>query len=288
MSELRPPGPALRPDTARPREEDDPPVDPPSPLELERVGQHLCALPAEMGATAARDPDLGVLMVRHPGAGPEANFAALPRWTDEGWRGSLERVARAMSSTGAWPSLLLTDRLDQPPELGAHLPSAGWAPARTESVLWVGRASKVPHLDTSLRLEAVQPRSVADHETLERRVFGLPSSAAEGRRVALADALATGRLRAYLVRLHDRPVAVARLSQGEGVAGLYAIGVEEEQRGKGLGRLVTAIATRAGLALGNRLVWLSVEDGNDAAQRLYAGLGFAPAFSWTRWMGPAR
>lgn len=287
MNELRPPVPARRPDTARSREEDDPPVDPPSPLELERVAQHLCTLPAEMGATVARDPELGVLMVRHPDAGPETDFAALPRWTEAGWRGSLDLMARAMSSAGAWPSLLLIDRLDQPPDLGRHLLSGGWAPSRTERVLWVGRASKVPHLDASLRLEAVQPRSVADHETLERRIFGLPPSAAEGRRAALAHALATGRLRAYLVRLHDRPVAVARLSQGDGVAGLYAIGVEEEQRGKGLGRLVTAVATRAGLALGNRLVWLSVEEGNDAAQRLYAGLGFAPAFSWTRWMGPA-
>ena len=119
---------------------------------------------------------------------------------------------------------------------------------------------------------------------MERRIFGLPEARAEERRAATAAALAGGQLRAYVVRVDEEPVAVARLSQGEGVAGIYAVGVAERWRRQGYGALITIVATRAGMALGNRLVWLSVEDGNDAARRVYTRLGFQEAFSWARWL----
>jgi hypothetical protein len=41
------------------------------------------------------------------------------------------------------------------------------------------------------------------------------------------------------------------------------------------------------MALGKRLVWLSVEDGNAGARRVYERLGFAEAFTWARWLAPA-
>ena len=40
--------------------------------------------------------------------------------------------------------------------------------------------------------------------------------------------------------------------------------------------------------MGNRLVWLSVDDSNLRARRVYERLGFAPAFTWARWVAPAR
>ena len=36
--------------------------------------------------------------------------------------------------------------------------------------------------------------------------------------------------------------------------------------------------------MGNRIVWLSVEDVNSGARQMYERLGFAPAFGWARWM----
>ena len=77
---------------------------------------------------------------------------------------------------------------------------------------------------------------------------------------------------------------MARLSQGRGVAGLQGIGVTEPYRGRGYGSLITTIATRAGLATGNRVIWLSVREDNDAAMSVYARLGFGRAFTWTRWL----
>jgi ribosomal protein S18 acetylase RimI-like enzyme len=57
-----------------------------------------------------------------------------------------------------------------------------------------------------------------------------------------------------------------------------------EHRRRGLGTLVTAVATRAALAGGNRLVWLSVNELNDAAIGVYRQLGYQPGITWSRWV----
>jgi ribosomal protein S18 acetylase RimI-like enzyme len=230
------------------------------------------------------DDSLAALLVLQPGAGPAGNHIAAPRWTAADWRERLDAGVAALRRSGAWPSMLLCDRLDRPVGLGEVMPADGWSSVLAETVMWVGRASTVPHLDASMRIEAVQPGSVVDHERLERQIFGLPESTASERRRTLSEALDAGRLRAYVARVGDEPVAVARLSLGEGVAGIYALGVAAPWRRQGYGSLLTIITTRAGLALGNRLVWLSVQDGNDPARRVYDRLGFVPAFGWSRWM----
>ena len=135
-----------------------------------------------------------------------------------------------------------------------------------------------------MRIEAVRPATADIHEALERQIFSIGADQADRRRSAISAALEAGQLRAWIVWLGDEPVAVARLSQGDGAAGLQGIGVVEERRDQGYGTLITTIATRAGLATGNRLVWLSVREDNDAALSVYSALGFERAFSWTRWL----
>ncbi len=302
MSELRPTSPVRRPDSARPRAADahehdtatapqgvvpPPSVDPVTLDELVRIQRHMASLPLHTGAAVDQDEALGVLMVRRPGAGAAVNYAAMPRWAAGSWRDDLGRLATTMRQEGSWPSLLLSDRLDRPPGMDDAMGSLGWRRLLGETVLCVGHASVVPHLDPRLRFEAVQPHSVDDHEALEREIFGVDPNRAEARRQELRAGLTAGGLRAFVVRLDDQPIAVARLSQGEGVAGIYALGVARARRGKGYGTLLTTIATRAGMATGNRVVWLSVEDGNDDARRVYDKLGFQPAFGWSRWLAPA-
>jgi len=255
--------------------------------ELARIQRHMASLPLHSGASVDQDPALGVLMVRRPGSGAAVNYAAMPRWDASTWRSSLDRMIDAMRSEGSWPSLLLSDRLDRPPGLDQALESQGWRRLLGETVMWVGHASVVPHLDPRLRFEAVQSRAVEDHEALEREVFGVDPGRADARREELREALAAGGLRAFVVRLDDEPIAVARLSQGDGVAGIYALGVAHAWRGQGYGTLLATIATRAGMATGNRIVWLSVEDGNAPARHVYDTLGFQPAFGWSRWLAPA-
>jgi len=292
MSDLRPPSGARRPDNARPRSETEHThegepeifIDPPTPAELGAIERHLACLPMHSGATARWEPVVRALIVTQEGAGPAGNYAASPRWKAQSWHQSLNQVTQLVRRTGSWPSVIVADSVDSPPGLGQALKRIGWHAVQHETVLWVGRASTVAHLDPSMRIEAVQPRSVATHEAVEREIFGLPEEMAEARRQALATALGSGSLRAYVVRLDGEPVAVARLSQGEGVAGIYALGVREPFRGQGYGTLLTTIATRAGMAVGNRLVWLSVEDGNDTARHVYQKLHFQVAFAWARWL----
>lgn len=284
MSELRPDSPLRRPEAARPRAEVTPAVEPPTVGELKAIALHLVTLPGQEGATVSSDDELGVTFVRGPGSGPDLTYAALPRWDEATWAASLAAVRHRMLDQNTWPSLLLTDRLEHPPGLPAELHRSGWTPVMSEAVLWVGHASVVPHLDPALRIEAVRPAALVTHERLERSIFGIGADQAERRRGALGRALEDGRLRAWVVWVGDEPVAVARLSQGQGVAGLQGIGVVEPHRGQGYGSLITTIATRAGLATGNRLVWLSVREDNDRAIGIYGQLGFRRAFTWTRWL----
>ncbi len=248
----------------------------------------MASLPLHVGASVQQDTDLGVLMVRQRGSGSAMNYAAMPRWQALDMACQPRPADRDDASRGqlavacCWPTGSTAHRAWS----RSWRRSAGdgcWARPRCGS----GHASVVPHLDPRLRFEAVQPRSVADHEALERAVFGVDPSRAEARRQELSEALASGSLRALVVRLEDEPIAVARVSQGQGVAGIYAVGVARAWRGKGYGTLLVTIATRAGMATGNRIVWLSVEDGNDPARHVYDKLGFQPAFGWARWLAPA-
>lgn len=285
MSDLRPASPLQRPATARPREAAAAEVEPPSPAELIAIERHLVALPTFEGGRLAEDVAIGATFVLASGGEPDGSYAAMPRWSAQEWPSRLEAVSgRLQAEAGAWPSLLWCDPLDRPIGLDRELPRAGWSPVFGETIMWVGRASVVPHLDPRLRIEAVHARSLEAHQEVEARIFGIGASQVERRRPALAEALAAGRVRAWIVWLEDEPVAVARLSQGEGVAALQGIGVVEGRRGQGFGTLITVIATRAGLALGNRIVWLSVSEENAAARRVYGRLGFAPVLTWTRWL----
>ena len=51
--------------------------------------------------------------------------------------------------------------------------------------------------------------------------------------------------------------------------------------------MLVAVATRAGLATGHRLVWLSVDPANVGAVELYTSLGYVMAYPWSRWAAPA-
>lgn len=248
--------------------------------------RHLASLPLHAGASVREDAALGVLSIRARSPGPGLDYAAVVRWPEPEWRACLAAVERRAREDGTWPSLLLAEGLTRPLGLPADLAAAGWSELGRETVLMARRPVVVPHLDPQLRLEAATERSATEYEELERRIFGLPAWGVQARVDALTAGVHDGSLRAFLVRSHGLPVAVARLSLLGGSAGLYGIGVAAERRREGLGGFITAVAMRAALARGGSLVWLSVEEGNGAARDLYEQLGFRPAFGWSRWMAP--
>jgi ribosomal protein S18 acetylase RimI-like enzyme len=77
-----------------------------------------------------------------------------------------------------------------------------------------------------------------------------------------------------LLRLDGEPAAVAKRVTLDGVALLSSIGTRRVHRGRGFGRLVTAVAAVRALNAGARFVYLAVEEGNDGARRMYEDLGF--------------
>jgi ribosomal protein S18 acetylase RimI-like enzyme len=242
---------------------------------------------AELAGATAADRDDATWVV-WPGRGPAFNFATRIRWpesTPEGLDARIDGLVRWARDDGQLPSVLLVEELTEPQVLAERLRERGWLGIARETVHWTGRAAVVPHLDPQLRIESVTPRVVPVYEEVERAIFGLSASDADDRRAALERTIADGRVRAFLVRLRGEPVATARLADLHGLAVVHGVGVVTGHRREGYGRLVTTVATRAGLATGHRLVWLSVDPDNEAARTLYENLDFRPCLSWQRIIG---
>jgi ribosomal protein S18 acetylase RimI-like enzyme len=276
----------VRPASARPRGQPVAAVEqePPTDAELAAIERSLVDLPRFSGAEVRPVSKLAATLALLPGRGPGYNFAGCARWSAAEVTSRLAALAEAMQAAREWPAVLVADGVTKPLELPAELHAAGWVEIERERIMWTRTAPGVPHLDAALRLEAVTSRTAAAYEVLERDIFGLPADFAPQRAAGLSDSLSAGSLRAFIVRVDGAAVATARLAAGDMVAGIFGVGVVPEQRRRGLGSLVTAVATRAGLAAGNKLVWLSVSESNDAAMRVYRQLGFQPAFEWSRWV----
>ena len=78
----------------------------------------------------------------------------------------------------------------------------------------------------------------------------------------------------YLVRLDGRPAAVTRRATFDGASYLSSIGTAPWARNRGLGGLVTRLASADGLALGSSWVYLGVFVENETASVLYRRAGF--------------
>jgi GNAT superfamily N-acetyltransferase len=79
---------------------------------------------------------------------------------------------------------------------------------------------------------------------------------------------------AILVRIGGEPAAVARRTTFAGASYLSSIGTHPNFRGRGLGRLVTALAAADGIAEGDGPTYLGVFEENTVARRMYERLGF--------------
>lgn len=279
-----------RPSSARPRQgaaAHHDAAQPPSVAELESIERDRIGWPALLGATVQHQPDLGLTLVLHDRVGSSLNFVGAIRWPQDEVDERLAQVSALMRAANAWPSVIVCPGLTQPSDLATRLSDAGWIEVFSEQLMCTRRLQVVPHLDPGLRVEAVTPRTALESVRLETAAFGLLPDAIGESAELLARSVADGTTRGYLVRLGREPVATARLVPGPQVCGLHAIGVAARHRRHGYGRLITSVATRAGLATGHRLVWLGVLEENAAAVGLYRSLGFEPAFTWTRWVAPA-
>lgn len=288
MAERRTRAPVRRPEDARsrPPQADEVEPAPPDRDELVEIEGQLIWLAELLGAVVVEDPELGAMTVRWPGRGPAFNYVAAVRWSEHDWQERLTALSSRARTELTSPAVLVAEGLTEPADLSARLTQLGWLPLVAETAMWTRRAGVVPHLDASMRIEAVTRASAPEYETVERAIFAVSPVEADERVAALAGTIEAGTQRAYLVRVGKEPIATARLAARDGTAALHGIGVAARWRRHGYGSLVTTVATRAALAMGNRLVWLSVAEENKAARELYRGLDYRPAFSWRLMVAP--
>lgn len=174
---------------------------------------------------------------------------------------------------------------DEPPDLTARLRANGFEDFGGGLVMVFdpGRAAPGParHDDRTVTIErlhglAGEPAAAAARAIAAVLVASF--TVEPERRVAIeleaVLGLATDAYHAILVRVDGAPAAVARRSTFAGATYLSSIGTDPAFRGRGLGRLVTALAVADALADGSRWTYLGVFEENAIARSLYGSLGF--------------
>jgi ribosomal protein S18 acetylase RimI-like enzyme len=227
----------------------------------------------------------GGLLVHDP-ADPEPIFNRLvnPSWpADEGdWDRWLVPILAAFERLERRPHLWLVADADDPRVV--RLAVAGFEVIGTSRYMALATGEPV-HAEAERQLPGVQIERVDGRS-------GRPLRAAGDLAAVVADAfdlelalhvlveadivrmLDVPTIGFVLARLGGEPVAVARRTTDGTATLLAAIGTRRGFRDRGLAGLVTATAAVDALAAGSRTIYLGVEDGNEAAQHLYRGLGF--------------
>jgi ribosomal protein S18 acetylase RimI-like enzyme len=259
---------------------------PPSARELAAIEQSQLDWAVVAGAEVADDPALEATLVRHSSGRPDFNLATRVKWAADDVPARLEALRGRMDAHGAWPTILISHGLTEPVDLAHRLEAEGWKRVRGEQIVYTRHAPVVPHVDPGLRVEAVTPKSAMDSARLEAEAFGEPHEGTEARAALIARSVESGAIRGFLLRLVHEPVASLRLTPGDRVAGIQGVAVAARHRRRGYGRMIVAVATRAGLVTGHGLVWLSVDPANTGAYELYRSLGYEPALEWSRWVAP--
>lgn len=84
----------------------------------------------------------------------------------------------------------------------------------------------------------------------------------------------------FVVEHGGRPVSTAICVQDGRLAGLFEVGTDPAQRGRGHGRRVILSALKWAHSKGAREGWLQVDADNEAALALYRGLGFRELYDY--------
>jgi ribosomal protein S18 acetylase RimI-like enzyme len=235
--------------------------------------------------------DLGDGVLLHDPADPEPfwNRLAGVRWPRDpaGFDRRLGEVAVLFASVGRQPHLWLGPPHDEPADLFERLRANGFEDmgrgllmvARDASA---GRQMLAGAPPPDVTVEVLRTLDGPAATTAADAIVSVLLDAFEvegARRVGvIAETLASlgdPRFTHYLIRHDGRPAAVARRATFDGISYLSSIGTAGWARSRGLGRLVTATATRDSVDAGSELIHLGVFADNAGAIRLYESLGFA-------------
>lgn len=234
--------------------------------------------------------DLGDAVLLHDPIDPEPfwNRLAAVRWPTDAaaFDRRLAEILVLFASLGRQPHVWPSPLHDTPVDLVERLGANGFRDTGEGCVMVLAD----PRPGQILAERPLQSGVVID------RLSGIRGHAAEEAADAIVDVLAdafdVGRERRlgvtaetvtslarptfthYVARWDGRPVAVARRATFDGISYLSSIGTAAWARGRGFGRLVTAIASSDATAAGSEWTHLGVFADNRGAIRLYRDLGF--------------
>jgi len=234
--------------------------------------------------------DLGdAILLRDP-IDPEPfwNRVAALRWPsdDAAFDRRLTEMLVLFASLGRQPHIWPSPVHDTPGDLVNRLTAngfrdtgEGWVMVLRDVLPAQELASRPLEPGVSIdRLSGIRGRAADEAASAIVEVLGDAFDVGSERRLGVTAETITSLGRAtfthYLARFEGRPVAVARRATFDGISYLSSIGTVGWGRGRGFGRLVTAVAASDAVAGGSEWTHLGVFADNRVAIRLYRDLGF--------------
>lgn len=221
---------------------------------------------------------------------PFWNRVGAVRWPDDrrAFERRLAETITLFATLDRIPHLWPRPALNEPADLVGRLVAEGWQdvgagylmllahPGRLEASLATRRDPAV----TVERLHGLTGRRDRQSASDASRVLAEAFDVAVGRQASLELEMLSvaehDEMHLCLVRVAGEPAAVARRTTFDGASFLSSIGTRPSFRGRGLGRLATAVVAKDAMAEGSRWTYLGVHVDNAPALRLYREVGFDP------------
>jgi len=247
---------------------------------------------ARVHAIPGRDlRDLGDAILLHDPTDPEPFWNRIEgiRWPDdpEAFDRRLTEVLVLFASLGRQPHIWAAPLHDEPADLVPRLVSNGFRDLGPGDVMVLAdllpaRTAAAEGMPDGLTIERLAGLGApAAGEALRAIVdvlldaFEVDAARLAGIEAETAASLGHPWFTHYLVRLGGRPAAVARRATFDGASYLSSIGTASWARGRGIGSLVTRVASADALAVGSDWVYLGVFAENTRAAAVYERSGFA-------------
>jgi ribosomal protein S18 acetylase RimI-like enzyme len=254
---------------------------------MRRMLMHEAKVHATPGRTLS---DLGDGILLHDPTDPEPfwNRLAAVRWPEEpaAFERRLTEVLVLFATIARQPHIWPSPAHDTPADLVARLVANGFRDMGAGTVMAVANTPsalpEVPEVPPGATLERATELTGPPADALGSAIVQVLTDAFEvfaerepGVEAETVASLSHPWFTHYLVRLEGQPAAVARRATFDGLSYISSIGTASWARGRGLGRIVTAAATRDALEAGSEWAYLGVFADNHVAMRLYEGLGYA-------------